>query len=67
MYRFAARITPEGLASVAQWLYIEMLKAGYTSVCEFHYLHHTPDGSPMRTTLNSRNAWWTRRRRAASA
>lgn len=24
MYRFAARITPEGLASVAQWLYIEI-------------------------------------------
>ncbi|WP_144110485.1 formimidoylglutamate deiminase [Paraburkholderia sp. BCC1886] len=44
MYRFAARITPEGLASVAQWLYIEMLKAGYTSVCEFHYVHHTPQG-----------------------
>ncbi|WP_027800540.1 formimidoylglutamate deiminase [Paraburkholderia dilworthii] len=44
MYRFAARITPEGLASVAQWLYIEMLKAGYTSVCEFHYVHHMPDG-----------------------
>src|SRR3569623_155066 len=44
MYRFAARITPEGLASIAQWLYIEMLKAGYTSVCEFHYVHHTPEG-----------------------
>ncbi|SEI38324.1 formimidoylglutamate deiminase [Paraburkholderia diazotrophica] len=45
MYRFAARITPEGLASIAQWLYIEMLKAGYTSVCEFHYVHHMQDGS----------------------
>jgi formimidoylglutamate deiminase len=44
MYRFAARITPEGLAGVAQWLYIEMLKAGYTSVCEFHYVHHAQDG-----------------------
>jgi formimidoylglutamate deiminase len=44
MYRFAERITPEGLASVAQWLYIEMLKAGYTSVCEFHYVHHAQDG-----------------------
>ncbi|MEP9322452.1 formimidoylglutamate deiminase [Paraburkholderia phymatum] len=44
MYRFAARITPEGLASIAQWLYIEMLKAGYTSVCEFHYVHHMQDG-----------------------
>jgi formimidoylglutamate deiminase len=45
MYRFAARLSPEGLASVAQWLYIEMLKAGYTSVCEFHYVHHAADGS----------------------
>ncbi|BDC45060.1 hypothetical protein PTKU15_83570 [Paraburkholderia terrae] len=43
MYRFAARITPEGLASIAHWLYIEMLKAGYTSVCEFHYVHHMHD------------------------
>jgi formimidoylglutamate deiminase len=45
MYRFAAKITPQGLAAVAQWLYIEMLKAGYTSVCEFHYVHHMPDGN----------------------
>src|ERR1700733_11798855 len=45
MYRFAAKISPQGLAAVAQWLYIEMLKAGYTSVCEFHYVHHAPDGS----------------------
>ncbi|WP_345813677.1 formimidoylglutamate deiminase [Paraburkholderia sp. PREW-6R] len=44
MYRFAARISPDVLGAVAQWLYIEMLKAGYTSVCEFHYVHHTPDG-----------------------
>ncbi|WP_109483125.1 formimidoylglutamate deiminase [Paraburkholderia sp. C35] len=44
MYRFAARITPDVLASIAQWLYIEMLKAGYTSVCEFHYVHHMQDG-----------------------
>lgn len=45
MYRFAARMTPDTLAAVAGWLYVEMLKAGYTSVCEFHYLHHGPDGS----------------------
>jgi formimidoylglutamate deiminase len=45
MYRFAARITPETLAAIAHWLYVEMLKAGYTSVCEFHYVHHAPDGS----------------------
>src|SRR5690606_38660677 len=29
----------------ASQLYVEMLEAGYTTVCEFHYLHHAPDGS----------------------
>ena len=46
MYRFAARMTPESMHSVATQLYVEMLEAGYTSVCEFHYVHHTPDGKP---------------------
>jgi formimidoylglutamate deiminase len=44
MYRFAARISPETLGAIARWLYVEMLKAGYTSVCEFHYVHHAADG-----------------------
>jgi len=46
MYRFAARITPESLEAIATWLYVEMLEAGYTSVCEFHYVHHDTDGKP---------------------
>ena len=46
MYRFAQRITPESLEAIATWLYIEMLEAGYTSVCEFHYVHHDTDGRP---------------------
>ena len=46
MYRFAARMTPESTYAVATQLYVEMLEAGYTSVCEFHYLHHAPDGRP---------------------
>jgi formimidoylglutamate deiminase len=46
MYRFASRITPEAQYDVAAQLYVEMLEAGYTSVCEFHYLHHQPDGQP---------------------
>ncbi len=46
MYRFASRITPEQLHAIAAQLYVEMLEAGYTSVCEFHYLHHQPDGLP---------------------
>ncbi|MGI4815127.1 MAG: formimidoylglutamate deiminase [Janthinobacterium lividum] len=46
MYRFAARLTPAQMQAIARYLYIEMLKAGYTSVCEFHYLHHAIDGKP---------------------
>ena len=46
MYRFAQRITPESLEAIATWLYVEMLEAGYTSVCEFHYVHHDTDGRP---------------------
>jgi formimidoylglutamate deiminase len=45
MYRFALRITPDTLGAIARWLYVEMLKAGYTSVCEFHYVHHAEDGA----------------------
>jgi formimidoylglutamate deiminase len=46
MYGFAQRIGPDDLRAIAAQLYVEMLKAGYTHVCEFHYLHHQPDGSP---------------------
>lgn len=46
MYRFAARLTPGQMEAIATWLYVEMLQAGYTSVCEFHYLHHDSDGRP---------------------
>ncbi len=46
MYRFADRFTPESLHAVATQLYAEMLEAGYTTVCEFHYLHHRPGGTP---------------------
>jgi formimidoylglutamate deiminase len=46
MYRMAARFDPDRLHAVASQLYLEMLEAGYTSVCEFHYLHHAPDGAP---------------------
>jgi formimidoylglutamate deiminase len=46
MYAFAGRIGPDELRAIATQLYVEMLKAGYTQVCEFHYLHHQPDGRP---------------------
>nr|WP_217352611.1 formimidoylglutamate deiminase [Sphingomonas sp. ID1715] len=46
MYRAAAQLTPEMLHAIAAQLYAEMLAAGYTSVCEFHYVHHRADGQP---------------------
>ena len=46
MYRFVGRLTPEQVQAIAAQLYVEMLKAGYTAVGEFHYLHHRPDGGP---------------------
>lgn len=46
MYGFVARLTPEQVQAIAAQLYVEMLKAGYTAVGEFHYLHHGPDGRP---------------------
>ena len=46
MYGFANRISPEALEAIATWLYLEMLEAGYTSVCEFHYVHHDVGGKP---------------------
>ena len=46
MYAFAGRIDPDDLRAIAAQLYVEMLKVGYTHVCEFHYLHHQPDGKP---------------------
>jgi formimidoylglutamate deiminase len=45
MYRFALAVSPEQLEAIATQLYIEMLQAGYTSVCEFHYLHHATAGA----------------------
>jgi formimidoylglutamate deiminase len=46
MYKFAGKLSPSDLKAIAVQLYIEMLQAGYTSVCEFHYLHHDTDGKP---------------------
>lgn len=44
MYDLANRVTPGQLQAIAAWLQAEMLKGGYTSCAEFHYLHHQPNG-----------------------
>ena len=46
MYRLVAHLDPDAFQAVATQLYVEMLRAGYTHVAEFHYLHHAPDGRP---------------------
>ncbi|MCA3555884.1 formimidoylglutamate deiminase [Aestuariivirga sp.] len=46
MYGFALRLSPDDLEAVAAQLYVEMLKAGFSVVGEFQYLHHQPDGAP---------------------
>lgn len=46
MYRFVGRFSPEDAEAVAAQLYAECLEWGFTSVAEFHYLHHQPDGAP---------------------
>jgi formiminoglutamate deiminase len=46
MYAVAERLTPDTYFDLARATYREMLAAGYTSVTEFHYVHHQPDGTP---------------------
>ncbi len=46
MFRVVGMIDPDSFQAVAALAYMEMLKSGYTSVAEFHYLHHDVDGSP---------------------
>ena len=46
MYDFVGRLTPDDVEAIAAQLTVEMLKAGYTAVGEFHYLHHDRDGTP---------------------
>jgi formimidoylglutamate deiminase len=63
MYALANRVGPEDLQVVARQLFIEMLKAGYTSVAEFHYLHQPLSEAPP----SNRNALWDAIANAARA
>jgi formiminoglutamate deiminase len=45
LYRFLERIDPEEMEAIAALAFAEMLECGLTRVAEFHYVHHTPDGS----------------------
>ncbi|WP_216892036.1 formimidoylglutamate deiminase [Nocardia alni] len=44
MYAVAGRLQPDSYYRLARAVYAEMVLAGYTSVAEFHYLHHPARG-----------------------
>ncbi len=46
MYRFLGHLMPDDVEAIAAFAYMQMLEAGFTSVAEFHYLHHDPAGEP---------------------
>jgi formiminoglutamate deiminase len=46
MYALAGRLDPESYYRLARGVFAEMALSGYTSVGEFHYLHHAPGGRP---------------------
>jgi formimidoylglutamate deiminase len=62
MYALAERIEPDDLQIIATQLFVEMLKSGYTSVAEFHYLHRQKGGVPYAGA----NALWEAIGNAAS-
>jgi formimidoylglutamate deiminase len=46
MYALATSLGPDALEAVTVRAFEEMLQTGFTTVGEFHYLHHQPDGTP---------------------
>jgi formimidoylglutamate deiminase len=46
MYHAANLLSPEAIYHAARMAFLEMLLSGITTVGEFHYLHHTPNGAP---------------------
>jgi formiminoglutamate deiminase len=46
MYQTASALTPETYERLALAVFVEMALAGFTTVGEFHYLHHQAGGVP---------------------
>jgi formimidoylglutamate deiminase len=46
MYAAATRLTPDEIYSISRMAFLEMARTGITAVGEFHYLHHSPNGTP---------------------
>jgi formimidoylglutamate deiminase len=45
MCELAANLEPESIYDVSRSCFAQMRRAGYTTVNEFHYVHHRPDGT----------------------
>lgn len=46
MYGFLRTLDPPAVEAIAAQLFVELLRRGFTSVTEFHYLRNDRDGSP---------------------
>src|SRR5688500_15300951 len=46
MYAAATTLSPDDIYTVSRMAFLEMAMTGITAVGEFHYLHHSPDGTP---------------------
>src|SRR5216684_390972 len=46
MYHAANLLSPDAIYHAARMAFLEMLLSGITTVGEFHYLHHAPNGTP---------------------
>ncbi|MEV7663770.1 formimidoylglutamate deiminase [Paenarthrobacter sp. NPDC089316] len=46
MYTSASELTPEKYEKLATAVFAEMVVTGFSSVAEFHYVHHQLDGAP---------------------
>ncbi len=45
MYEMALSLSPAAVESIAAMVYLKMLKAGYSHVAEFHYIHKDSQGN----------------------
>jgi formimidoylglutamate deiminase len=46
MYKFLGVLDPDSIEDICAYVFAEMLRAGYTSVAEFHYVHNQAGGQP---------------------
>ena len=46
MYELATLLDPERIFALSRLAFAEMVRAGFTTVGEFHYVQHQPDGTP---------------------